>query len=108
MASWRDGKKNSIHRQVVRRCLGGSFATDEATPRFMALVNDFCGIFLVLGLAGESELVLGLAIRDFVDTTRIGEKISVGRAWHFGSVEGGGVSFTHRNHSFVARTRPGR
>jgi hypothetical protein len=37
----------------------------------MALVNDFCGIFLVLGLARESELVLGLAIRDFVDTVRI-------------------------------------
>jgi hypothetical protein len=38
----------------------------------MALVNDFCGIFLVLGLARESELVLGFAIRDFVDTVRIG------------------------------------
>jgi len=56
------------NRQLVGRCLGGSFAADEATPRFMALVNDFCGIFLVLGLAGESELVLGFAIRDFVNT----------------------------------------
>jgi len=59
----------------------------------MALVNDFCGIFLVLGLAGESKLVLGLAIRDFVDTARIGDKISVGRAWHFGSVWGGGFFY---------------
>lgn len=41
----------------------------------MALVNDFCSIFLVLGLAGESELVLGLAIRDFVDTASIGQTI---------------------------------
>lgn len=106
-------KKNSIHRQLVGRCLSGRFAADEATPRFMALVNDFCGIFLVLGLAGESELVLGLAIRDFVDTARIGEKNSVGRAWHFGSVGGvrrGGGKFLFRTgtiHSWRARGQVG-
>ena len=44
----------------------------------MALVNDFCGIFLVLGLARESKLILGLAIRDFVNTAgEVGN--SVGR-----------------------------
>jgi hypothetical protein len=47
----------------------------------MALVNDFCSIFLVLGLARESELVLGLAIRDFVDTASIGQTILVERVW---------------------------
>jgi len=36
----------------------------------MALMNNFSSVFLVLGLAGESELILGLAIRDFVDTAR--------------------------------------
>lgn len=78
-----EGQNISIHRKLVGRRLGGSFAADEATPRFMALVNDFCSIFLVLGLARESELVLGLAIRDFVDTARIGQTISVGRVWAF-------------------------
>jgi hypothetical protein len=48
----------------------------------MALVNDFCGIFLVLGLARESKLILGLAIRDFVNTAgEVGN--SVGRGIGF-------------------------
>jgi len=55
-------------RKLVGRCLGGAFTICEATPRFVALVNDFCGVFLVLGLARESELILGLAVRNFVDT----------------------------------------
>ena len=107
-------KQNSIHRKLVGRRLGGSFATDEATPRFMALMNDFCGIFPILGLARESELVLGLAIRDFVDTARIGERKiqwdvrGILEAWVSSEGEMGRISFTHRNHSFVARTRPGR
>jgi hypothetical protein len=62
--------RNSAHRKLVVRCLGGAFTIGEATPRFMALMNNFSGVFLVLGLAGESKLILGLAIRDFVDTAR--------------------------------------
>ena len=57
-----------IHRKIVVRCLGRALAGDEATPRLMALVYDFSGIFLVLRLAGERKLVFGLAIGDFVDT----------------------------------------
>jgi hypothetical protein len=69
---WRPGetKKNSVHRKVVVRCLGGTFASDEAPPRFVAFMNDFRGVLLVLSLARESELVLGLAIGDLVDTVR--------------------------------------
>ncbi len=33
----------------------------------MAFMNDRCSVFLVLGLAGESELVLRLAVRDLVN-----------------------------------------
>ena len=38
-------------------------------------MNNFGGIFLVLGLARESELVFGLAIGDFVDPVGL-KKIS--------------------------------
>jgi hypothetical protein len=41
-------------------------------------MNDFCGVFLVLGLAREGELILGLAVRDFIDTAR-GERSELGR-----------------------------
>lgn len=33
----------------------------------MAFMNDRCSVFLVLGLAGESKLVLGLAVGDLVN-----------------------------------------
>ena len=33
----------------------------------MALMNDRCSVFLVFGLARESELVLGLAVGDLVN-----------------------------------------
>jgi hypothetical protein len=33
----------------------------------MAFMDDRCSVFLVLGLAGESELVLGLAIGNLVN-----------------------------------------
>jgi len=55
------------NRELVVRCLGGAFTGDEATPRFMAFMNDRRSVFLVLGLAGESELVLGLAVGDLVN-----------------------------------------
>jgi len=35
----------------------------------MAFMNDRCSVFLVLGLAGKSELVLGLAVGDFVNAS---------------------------------------
>lgn len=57
-----------VHRKIVVRCLGWALASDEATPRLVALVDDLSGIFLVLRLAGERKLVFGLAIGDFVDT----------------------------------------
>ena len=46
----------------------------------MTLMNDFCGIFLVFGLARESELVLGLAVRDFVDSVEGRGKFSMNGA----------------------------
>ena len=33
----------------------------------MAFMNDRCSVFLVLGLAGEGELVLGLAVGDLIN-----------------------------------------
>jgi len=60
--------KYVANRDLVVRCLSGAFTGDEATPRFMAFMNDCCSVFLVLGLAGESELVLGLAVGDLVNT----------------------------------------
>jgi hypothetical protein len=33
----------------------------------MAFMNDRCSVFLILCLAGESELVLGLAVGDLVN-----------------------------------------
>ncbi len=61
-------QKRAIHRDLVVRCLSGAFTRDsKATPRFMAFMNDRSGIFLVLGLARESELVLGLAVGNLVN-----------------------------------------
>ena len=40
----------------------------------MAFMNDRCGVFLVLGLAGESKLVLGLAVGDLVNAVGVGGK----------------------------------
>lgn len=44
-----------------------SLTRDETLPSLVAFVNDFGGVLPVLGLAGESKLVLGLAVGDFVD-----------------------------------------
>lgn len=46
----------------------GSLASDEAVPSLSALVDNVHGVLLVLALAGEGELVLGLSIGDLVDT----------------------------------------
>lgn len=42
-------------------------ARDELLPGLGALLDDFLGVFLVLALAREGELVLGLAVGDLVD-----------------------------------------
>jgi len=56
------------NRKIVVRCLGRALASNEATPRLVALMDDFGSIFLVLRLARERKLVFGLAIGDFVNT----------------------------------------
>lgn len=45
----------------------GGLASDELLPSLGALTDNVHGVLLVLALAGEGELVLGLAIGDFVD-----------------------------------------
>lgn len=47
---------------VVCRLCGGFTRHGEAAPRLVAFVNDLCRVFFVLGLSGEGECVLGLAI----------------------------------------------
>ena len=45
----------------------GSLAGDELLPGIGALADDILGVLLVLALAGEGELVLGLSVGDLVD-----------------------------------------
>lgn len=45
----------------------GGLAGDELLPRLGALTDDVHGVLLVLALAGEGELVLGLSVGDLVD-----------------------------------------
>jgi hypothetical protein len=71
----------------------------------MAFMNDCRGVFLVLGLAREGELVLGLAVGDFVNAVEVRWREILRDRAHLILREG---KLTHRNHSFVARTRPGR
>lgn len=59
-----------IHRQVVGRRLGRALARNELAPCLVALVDDLRGVLLVLRLAGERELVLGLAVGDLVDAAQ--------------------------------------
>ena len=64
-------RKRRVHRDLVVRRLGGAFTGDEATPSFMAFMNDRCSVFLILGLAGKSELVLGFAVGDLVNAVGV-------------------------------------
>jgi len=43
-------------------------AGNQLLPGLVALVDDLGSVSFVLGLAGEGKLVLGLSIRDFVDS----------------------------------------
>ena len=63
MSKWELKVFGDLHRDFTRR----GFAADETTPGFMGLVDDLHSILLVLSLARERELVLGLAIGDLVD-----------------------------------------
>ena len=61
-----------VWNQVTRTGLHGYFArrgvtVDETAPGLMGFVDDLHSVLLVLGLAREGELVLGLAIGDLVD-----------------------------------------
>ena len=56
-----------VHGDIVRGGLGGALAQDEAAPGLVALVDDLGRVLLVLGLAREGEVVLGLAVGDLVD-----------------------------------------
>ena len=58
-----------VHGQIVRGRLRGALAGDKTAPSLVALVDDLGRVLLVLRLAGERELVLGLAIGDLVDPT---------------------------------------
>ena len=55
------------HREVVRGRLRGALAGHQAAPGLVALMDDLGRILLVLRLAGEREVVLGLAVGDLVD-----------------------------------------
>jgi len=57
------GVGNVADGDVTRR----GFTANETAPSFVGLVNDLRGILLVLSLAGEGELVLGLSIGNLVD-----------------------------------------
>lgn len=46
---------------------GGDLASDELLPSVGTLLDDIVGVLLVLALAGEGELVLGLAVGDLID-----------------------------------------
>jgi len=51
-----------------RDATGGSLASDEAFPSLSALADNVKSVALVLALASEGKLVLGLAIGNLVDT----------------------------------------
>lgn len=59
---------NAWTSHIRRDTAGSSLASDEAVPSLGALVDDVHGVLLVLALASEGELVLGLSVGDLVDT----------------------------------------
>ena len=52
-----------LHGDIARR----SVSVNETAPSLVGLVDDLHSVFLVLSLAREGELILGLAIGDLVD-----------------------------------------
>lgn len=58
----------TLDRGVCQRDAAGvDLAVDEALPGLGRLADNVKGVLLVLALAGEGELVLGLAIGDLVN-----------------------------------------
>lgn len=55
-------------RNLQRDLALGGLARDQALPSLSALADNVGGVLPVLALAGEGELVLGLAVGDLVDT----------------------------------------
>lgn len=58
---------NRYGRNVQADATRGGLAGDELLPSVRALADDVLGVLLVLALAGEGELVLGLSVGDLVD-----------------------------------------
>lgn len=63
----KEQREEHLHLDIVGLSLGGDLALDETLPSLVGLLDDVQGVLLVLGLAREGKLVLGLAIRDLVD-----------------------------------------
>jgi len=58
---------NIAGREFVGRGFSRGLARDQATPRLVAFMDDLGSVFLVFGLTGECESVLGFSIGDFID-----------------------------------------
>jgi hypothetical protein len=56
-----------ICQNLQAKVLLGSLARGELLPCFGTLTDDVHGVLLVLALAREGELILGLAVRDLVN-----------------------------------------
>lgn len=54
---------------------------DETLPRLVALVDDLHGVLLILGLSGEGERVLGLAVWDYGQQLRQYEMRTRTKCW---------------------------
>lgn len=66
VSSWTQAEH--VQENLQRDLALGGLARNQALPGLGALTDDVGGVLLVLALAGESELVLGLAVGDLVDT----------------------------------------
>lgn len=62
-----DITKEISHGEIIGGGFGGGLASDQTTPRFVALVDNLHSVLLVFSLAREGEGVLGLSIGDFVN-----------------------------------------
>ena len=63
-------ERDDAHGKIVVGGLSGRFTSDEAAPRFVALVDNLHGVLFVLSLTREREGVLGLSVGDLVDPDR--------------------------------------
>ena len=63
----KEQREKHLHLDIVGISLGGDLALDETLPSLVGLLDDVQSVLLVLSLAREGKLVLGLAIGDLVD-----------------------------------------